>query len=58
MSKFLGREVIPDDIASQVEFWAKAGYDYIPIPVPMRLYCAEHRTAEPLADWVLHAIAL
>jgi len=38
MSKFLGREVIPDDIASQVEFWAKAGYDYIPIPVPMRLY--------------------
>jgi hypothetical protein len=27
MSKFLGHEVIPDDIASQVEFWSKAGYD-------------------------------
>ena len=35
MSKFLGREVKPDDIGSQMEFWAKAGYDYIPIPVSL-----------------------
>jgi uroporphyrinogen decarboxylase len=35
MSKFLGREVKPDDLASQVAFWAKAGYDYTPIPVSL-----------------------
>jgi uroporphyrinogen decarboxylase len=34
-SKFLGREVTQDDMASQVEFWASAGYDYIPITVGM-----------------------
>ena len=34
-SRFLGREVLPDDLASQVEFWSKAGYDYIPITVGM-----------------------
>ena len=35
MSRFLGREVKSDDLASQVEFWSKAGYDYIPIPVSL-----------------------
>ncbi len=35
MSQFLGRTVEPDDLASQVEFWQKAGYDYIPLPVSM-----------------------
>lgn len=35
MSKFLGREVTPDDIASQVEFWSKAGYDFVPMPVSL-----------------------
>jgi uroporphyrinogen decarboxylase len=35
MSQFLGREVTPEDVASQVEFWSKAGYDYIPIPVSL-----------------------
>jgi uroporphyrinogen decarboxylase len=35
MSRFLGREVTPDDIASQVEFWAKAGYDFVPVPVSL-----------------------
>jgi len=34
-SKFLGRNVTADDLAGQVEFWAKAGYDYIPITVSM-----------------------
>lgn len=34
-SRFLGREVTAADLASQVEFWSKAGYDYIPITVSM-----------------------
>lgn len=34
-SKFLGRTVTPDDLESQVEFWSKAGYDYIPINIGM-----------------------
>ncbi len=34
-SQFLGREIVPDDLESQVEFWAKAGYDYIPLTVGM-----------------------
>jgi len=34
-SQFLGREVAPDDIKAQVEFWSTAGYDFIPIPVSM-----------------------
>jgi len=34
-SRFLGRQVTPDDLASQVEFWTKAGYDFIPITVGM-----------------------
>lgn len=32
-SAFLGRDVSPDDIGAQVEFWARAGYDYIPLSV-------------------------
>lgn len=34
-SKFLGRAVTADDLAGQVEFWSKAGYDFIPITVSM-----------------------
>jgi uroporphyrinogen decarboxylase len=34
-SRFLGRTVTADDLPGQVEFWAKAGYDYIPITVSM-----------------------
>jgi uroporphyrinogen decarboxylase len=34
-SKFLGRTVTVDDLAGQVEFWAKAGYDFIPLTVSM-----------------------
>jgi uroporphyrinogen decarboxylase len=34
-SRFLGREVTPGDLESQVEFWAKAGYDFIPLTVGM-----------------------
>jgi uroporphyrinogen decarboxylase len=34
-SQFLGRQVKADDLKSQMEFWAKAGYDYIPITVGM-----------------------
>jgi uroporphyrinogen decarboxylase len=34
-SRFLGREVTADDLESQVEFWSKAGYDFIPITVGM-----------------------
>ncbi|MDD4363936.1 MAG: uroporphyrinogen decarboxylase family protein [Atribacterota bacterium] len=29
MSKFLGKKVTADDLSSQIEFWIKAGYDYI-----------------------------
>jgi uroporphyrinogen decarboxylase len=35
MSRFLGKEVQPDDLAAQVEFWTKAGYDFVPIPVSL-----------------------
>lgn len=34
-SQFLGRKVKPDDLEAQVEFWSKAGYDFIPITVGM-----------------------
>ncbi|MEW6402666.1 MAG: uroporphyrinogen decarboxylase family protein [Chloroflexota bacterium] len=34
-SKFLGREVTADDLEAQIEFWTKAGYDYIPLTVGM-----------------------
>ena len=34
-SQFIGRAVTEDDLASQVEFWCKAGYDYIPLTVGM-----------------------
>jgi len=34
-SQFLGRTVTDDDLASQVEFWSRAGYDYIPLTVGM-----------------------
>jgi uroporphyrinogen decarboxylase len=34
-SQFLGRTVTEDDLASQVEFWTQAGYDYVPLTVGM-----------------------
>lgn len=34
-SQFLGRPVTYEDLAAQVEFWIKAGYDYIPLVVGM-----------------------
>jgi uroporphyrinogen decarboxylase len=34
-SQFLGREVKAEDLAAQVEFWTRAGYDYIPLTVGM-----------------------
>ena len=34
-SQFLGQEVTPDDLESQVAFWTKAGYDFIPLTVGM-----------------------
>ncbi|MGL4209367.1 MAG: uroporphyrinogen decarboxylase family protein, partial [Candidatus Adiutrix sp.] len=34
-SQFLGRPVAPHDLKSQVEFWAQAGYDYIPLNIGM-----------------------
>lgn len=34
-SKFLGRQVTADDLESQLEFWIRAGYDFIPITVGM-----------------------
>ncbi len=34
-SRFLGREVTVDDLEGQVEFWTRAGYDYIPLTVGM-----------------------
>jgi uroporphyrinogen decarboxylase len=35
MSQFLGRKVADSDVEAQVEFWSKAGYDYIPLTVGM-----------------------
>ena len=32
-SRFIGRKVSADDLKSQVEFWASAGYDFIPIKI-------------------------
>jgi len=34
-SKFLGKEVSSDDLAAQLDFWIRAGYDYIPLTVGM-----------------------
>ncbi len=34
-SRFLGREVTAEDLASQVEFCSRAGYDFIPLTVGM-----------------------
>ena len=34
-SQFLGREVTDADLESQVEFWVKAGYDFIPLTAGM-----------------------
>ncbi|MDR0354604.1 MAG: hypothetical protein LBJ64_02555 [Deltaproteobacteria bacterium] len=34
-SQFLGRQIGPDDLAGQVEFWSSAGYDYIPLNIGM-----------------------
>jgi len=34
-SQFLGREVSSDDLEAQLEFWIKAGYDFIPLTVGM-----------------------
>ncbi len=35
MGRFLGREVSESDVSSQVEFFRRAGYDYVPVPVTM-----------------------
>lgn len=35
MSQFLGKKVVDSDVASQVEFWTKAGYDYVALTVGM-----------------------
>jgi uroporphyrinogen decarboxylase len=35
ISRFLGRKVDAADLAGQVEFWWKAGYDYVPLTVGM-----------------------
>jgi uroporphyrinogen decarboxylase len=55
-SRFLGREVTADDLASQVEFWSKAGYDYIPITVGMMVpgkVTEESKISRVLRDMVL-----
>lgn len=35
MSQFLRKRVVDSDIAAQVEFWTKAGYDYVALTVGM-----------------------
>lgn len=35
MGRFLGRDVTSGDLEAQVEFWTKAGYDYIPLTAGM-----------------------
>jgi uroporphyrinogen decarboxylase len=55
-SRFLGREVTADDLASQVEFWSKAGYDFIPITVGMMVpgkVTEESKISKVLRDMVL-----
>lgn len=55
-SRFLGRDVTADDLASQVEFWSKAGYDYIPLTVGMMVpgkVTEESRISRVLRDMVL-----
>lgn len=55
-SRFLGREVTADDLAAQVEFWIKAGYDYIPVPVSMMSpgkVTSESRITRVLKEMVL-----
>jgi len=34
-SKFLGKEVKDNDMECQVEFWSRAGYDFLPVVVGM-----------------------
>ncbi|MCK4786271.1 MAG: hypothetical protein KAV87_21115 [Desulfobacteraceae bacterium] len=34
-SQFMGRQVTTDDLELQVDFWIKAGYDFIPLTVGM-----------------------
>jgi uroporphyrinogen decarboxylase len=34
-SRFLGKEVLPEDVQAQVLFWSQAGYDYIPLTLGM-----------------------
>jgi hypothetical protein len=34
-SRFLGVQVTSDDLAVQVAFWRRAGYDYVPLTVGM-----------------------
>ena len=34
-SQFLGKDITAEDLKSQVEFWGKAGYDFIPLTVGM-----------------------
>ena len=38
MSRFLGREVKPDDLEARVEFWYKAGYDGVPVTASMMAF--------------------
>lgn len=35
MGRYLGREVVPQDTAGQVEFFRRAGYDYVPVVAGM-----------------------
>ncbi len=37
-SRFLGRPVTADDLPSQLEFWVKAGYDYMPLTAGMMAF--------------------
>ena len=55
-SQFLGRKVTAEDVSSQVEFWAKAGYDYIPVTVSMMSpgkVTEESKITKALKDMVL-----
>jgi uroporphyrinogen decarboxylase len=55
-SQFLGREVKADDLESQIEFWYKAGYDYIPITVS--LMAAGKVTQESAISKVIKSVML
>ena len=56
MSQFLGRPVTDEDVAGQVEFWTRAGYDYALFTLGLRDLPASQ--ASVIATWEVVTAAL